>query len=92
MSAQEDLKSMSRRFAFILVERHGHRPALSFDLRSLEYEPIKSILEQYGYSVHRDPKACNTIFATRAFGNQAPIEPALIASGTDRRVNRVSLH
>jgi len=61
------------RFANIMVATFGHEQEFSFELLSMDYDPIKLVLEEFGYSVHRSPSQPNIVIAYRTKPDTAPV-------------------
>ncbi len=53
------------RFAQGLVAQFGHDPEFGFDITGCDYRQVKSTLETYGFSVHRDLKNQELVVAIR---------------------------
>ena len=63
-----------RRLANELLQCFGHEPMFAFDLLDCSYEPMKTMLEIAGFSVHRDPRRPWKVIAYRMELDTAPLE------------------
>jgi hypothetical protein len=63
------------RFAQAILENYNNRESFEFDLKSNDYDEVRTVLEVGGFSVRCDKLASNHVIAWRAEPNLAPCVP-----------------